>query len=171
MGQVLLDLLESNITVITDNTGGRNSYEHSTRTVYFDAWDQNHAMIVLVEELTHAYQFQKKGSANYFTHGLNNEIEAKMGWYIYTIRNNINLDLRRYLGGIQGTELFDNLYLYYNQGLIDNLSFETIYEAVVRTFRNNPSYKDTNKYKESGDHRNFDLLDELMTECLKNKQL
>lgn len=87
------------------------------------------------------------------------------------IRNNINLDLRRYLGGIQGTELFDNLYLYYNQGLLDNLSFETIYEAVVRTFRNNPSYKDTNKYKESGDHRNFDLLDELMTECLKNKQL
>lgn len=167
MGQVLLDLLESNITVITDNTGGRNSYEHSTHTVYFDAWDQNHAMIVLIEELTHAYQFQKEGSANYFTHGLNNEIEAKMGWYIYTIRNNINLDLRKYLGGGAGVYSFALLKGYYSNHNMDNLSFDSTYEAIVQIFRTNYEYKDTDKYKESSSHRTFDILDELMTDCLE----
>lgn len=167
MGQVLLDLLESNITVITDNTAGRNSYEHSTRTVYFDAWDQDHAMIVLIEELTHAYQFQKEGSVSYFTHGLNNEIEAKMGWYIYTIRNNINLDLRRYLGGTDGINFFSSLKKYYSSHYIDNLSFNSLYDLVVQKFRENVSYSNTVKYKESSNHRDFKHLDALMKNCIE----
>ncbi len=125
-------------------------------------------MIVLIEELTHAYQFQEEGAAGYSSHGLNNEIEAKMGWYIYTIRNNINLDLIKYLGGRQGSRLFDNLHQYYNAHSFNNLSFQAIYESIVQIFRNNPEYGNTNKYKESSEHRTFGNLDKLMADCLEN---
>ena len=114
MGQLLLSLLESDITVITDDPACGNHYDHTSRTVYFDAWNKDHAMIVLIEELTHAYQFQQEGAAGYISHALNNEIEAKMGWYIYSIRNNIGLDLRRYLGGWTGLYAFSTLQEYYS---------------------------------------------------------
>lgn len=166
MGQVLLDLIDSDITVITDGPGGGNHYDDKTRTVYFDAWDKDHAMIVLIEELTHAYQFQEEGAAGYSSHGLNNEIEAKMGWYIYTIRNNINLDLRKYLGGWQGALIFKDLKEYYTSNSINNISFDAVYDLIVKVFRTNPTYSDTNKYKESRNHRTFDNLDKLMADCI-----
>lgn len=122
-------------------------------------------MIVLIEELTHAYQFQQEGTAGYISHGLNNEIEAKMGWYIYTIRNNINLDLRRYLGGYQGIITFRDLKNYYVANDTNSLSFNAVYDLVVQVFRSNPEYKNENKYKESYSHRDFDILDKLMADC------
>lgn len=167
MGQVLLDLLESDITVLTDDPACGNSYDPVSHTVYFDAWNKDHAMIVLIEELTHAYQFQQEGTAGYISHGLNNEIEAKMGWYIYTIRNNMDLDLRKYLGGWTGIYAFSTLHGYYSAHYFNNLSFDETYNAVVQIFRSNPIYSNANKYKESSSHRTFDHLDELMANCLE----
>ena len=124
-------------------------------------------MIVLIEELTHAYQFQQEGTAGYISHGLNNEIEAKMGWYIYTIRNNMDLDLRKYLGGWTGVYAFSTLHGYYSAHYFNNLSFDETYNAVVQIFRSNPIYSNANKYKGSSSHRTFDHLDELMANCLE----
>lgn len=165
MGQLLLSLLESDITVVTDDPACGNHYDHTSRTVYFDAWDKSHAMIVLIEELTHAYQFQQEGAAGYSSHGLNNEIEAKMGWYIYTIRNHINLDLKRFLAGTDGINFFSSLEKYYSSHYINNVSYNSIYDLIVQKFRENATYANEAKYKESSNHRDFKNLDILMADC------
>lgn len=121
---------------------------------------------VLMEELIHAYQRQALSRDDYNNQKLNNEIEAKLGWFLYLNRENEGLNRveDNYDGqlGTGGTKIFRDL-SWYIQYPEDSL-FQKLYQQAIESLREIETY--SNNYPESVSARHFELLLELMKNCL-----
>ncbi len=122
---------------------------------------------VLMEELIHAYQRQALSRNDYNNQKLNNEIEAKVGWFLYLNRKNEGIDRveDNYDGqlGTGGTPIFQilSIYVKYPEEIPSRL-----YEQAIQALRTIETYS-SEKYPESEKARNFDLLLDLMKNCLQ----
>lgn len=122
---------------------------------------------VLMEELIHAYQHQALSRDDYNNQRLNNEIEAKVGWFLYQDRRyegicHTQVDYDRQLG-TGGTPIFQilSIYVKYPEEIPSRL-----YEQAIQALRTIETYS-SEKYPESEKARNFDLLLDLMKNCLQ----
>lgn len=122
---------------------------------------------VLMEELIHAYQRQALSQDDYNNQKLNNEIEAKLGWFLYLNRRyegicHTQVDYDRQLG-TGGTPIFQilSIYVKYPEEIPSRL-----YEQAIQALRTIETYS-SEKYPESEKARNFDLLLDLMKNCLQ----
>lgn len=124
---------------------------------------------VLMEELIHAYQRQALSRNDYNNQKLNNEIEAKVGWFLYLNRKNEGIDRveDNYDSqlGTGGTRVFSSLSRHYQHP--EQSSFLQLYEEATRALRTIKAYSNTKNYPESESARNFELLLELMKNCLQ----
>lgn len=122
---------------------------------------------ILMEELIHAYQSQALSRDDYNNQRLNNEIEAKVGWFLYQDRRyegichtQVNYDRQL---GTGGTPIFQilSIYVKYPEEIPSRL-----YEQAIQALRTIETYS-SEKYPESEKARNFDLLLDLMKNCLQ----
>ncbi len=99
MGRTLIENLNYTIEI---EKGTQNSFSNKTVfpkiTLMQNPEKQNIHDIILLEELLHAYQYQLKGWDLYACE-MNCEIEAKLGWYMYRLRNGNADGLEKQLGG------------------------------------------------------------------------
>lgn len=123
---------------------------------------------VLMEELIHAYQRQALSRDDYNNQKLNNEIEAKVGWVLYQERKysmehtETNYDRQLGKGGIRIFQALSGL----RQTPSDPL-FSQLYMRAIKSLRTIGSYSNIEKYPESESARDFDLLLDLMKNCLQ----
>lgn len=121
---------------------------------------------VLMEELIHAYQYQQISLDEIRTRKLNNEIEAKIGWFLYEQRhlNSIDFSEQNYDSslGKGGTSSFTVLAA--NIDCDNEWIYNYTYMDAVASLRTMTSYRD---YTESEKARNFTYLFELLKNCLE----
>ncbi len=124
---------------------------------------------VLMEELIHAYQRQALSRDDFNNQKLNNEVEAKLGWFLYLNRKNEGIDQveDNYDSqlGTGGTRVFSSLSRHYQHP--EQSSFLQLYEEATRALRTIKAYSNIKNYPESESARNFELLLELMKNCLQ----
>lgn len=120
-----------------------------------------------MEELIHTYQYQRMSRDGFQTRKINNEIEAKVGWFLYQDRRyegicHTQVDYDRQLG-TGGTPIFQilSIYVKYPEEIPSRL-----YEQAIQALRTIETYS-SEKYPESEKARNFDLLLDLMKNCLQ----
>lgn len=167
MGKRLIGSIYTDMTICqSDTMQSGATYGINSRTITLSV---NPIMIDMIEELTHCYQYSTYGN-NRATHGLNNEIEAKICWSIYVERHGgdlLNYDYK--FGKVRGIHVFKDLVKYYEPGIehdsYDNLNFYNAYSNAVTVFRNSKSdYANPEKYPYSHEW-NLSSLDYLMQDC------
>lgn len=165
LGNALIESIGGTIDIST-NDRGVSHYNPVSRTIEIG----HDRTTVLLEELFHSYQYQSGGYAIHPK--LNYEIEAKLGWSLYVVRNGGNLgDYGEFLGRNQGYLMFKNMVQIYSDyhmrggNCMYDPSFENWYYSVSDLFRNSCSdYADPQKYPFTYEW-NLDNLDELMKDC------
>ncbi len=165
LGNALIESIGGTIDIST-NDRGVSHYNPVSRTIEIG----HDRTTVLLEELFHSYQYQSGGYAIHPK--LNYEIEAKLGWALYVVRNGGNLgDYGEFLGRNQGYLMFKNMVQIYSDyhmrggNCMYDPSFENWYYSVSDLFRNSCSdYADPQKYPFTYEW-NLDNLDELMKDC------
>ncbi len=163
LGNALIESIGGTIDIST-NDRGVSHYNPVSRTIEIG----HDRTTVLLEELFHSYQYQ---TGDYAIHPkLNYEIEAKLGWSLYVVRNGGDLaNYGKYLGQYQGYMMFQymvDIYSdYHMRGGNYDPSFENWYYSASDLFRNSGSdYADPQKYPFTYEW-NLDNLDELMKDC------
>ena len=174
LGKKLLALLDRKISV-NAGSGTGSQYQRitdgskvvsETITIGNESPD-----IAFLEELIHAYQNTNNFSGKN-DHRLNDEIEAKLGWAMYALRQGVKLDdYANYLGGAQGVRAFDLLMTFPEFGfsLFNPVNFnlyQDVYYDIVYIFRQpNSPYNNAVKYPFSSTVMKFDNLEQLMADC------
>ncbi len=152
-----------------DNFGGFN-YGNNTITL---RWREGRPVrdYVLVEELIHAFQFQRQGETEFAKNTLSNEVEAKAGWLLYQERNLKELSdgqRKRIFNTRSGYLTFYILSGYMQWGVsIYDQQFERTYRDAIDVLRQNAVYGDRNKYPDPSfpECMNYEILNDLMLNC------
>lgn len=123
---------------------------------------------VLMEELIHCYQRQIQGT-NANLRELDNEIEAKVGWYLYKqyrAKKNLNQQqLQQAFGPRKGQTAFESLALFYITDANNNdYYYNKYYLDAIETLRRLPSYKGMTISTDPND-RIFKTLQQLNADC------
>lgn len=121
---------------------------------------------VLMEELIHAYQYQRIPLDDFRAQKLNKEIESKLGWFLFEEKNSVdsNMFFERDFDsqlGRNGTASFHVLAASYNSD--NKFLYDYAYNEAIFSLRTIAAYRN---YSESQDARNFNLLLELLKNCL-----
>ena len=119
-----------------------------------------------MEELIHAYQYQRIPLDDIRTRKLNNEIESKLGWFLFEKKNSVDSDIFFEKDfdsqlGKNGTASFHLLAASYNSD--NKFLYDYAYNEAIFSLRTIAAYRN---YSESQDARNFNLLLELLKNCL-----
>ena len=105
---------------------------------------------VLVEELIHAFQFQRQGETEFVKNTLSNEVEAKMGWIMYLDRGLSIFSEREQVRAFVNKRVYQAILFlsaFVSFGLpVNNPQFEQYYMEAVGGLRLNPTYNNQQKY-------------------------
>ncbi len=170
MGQLLIGLLNVDITI---ETGYFGSSSMAPWIVTKDGVviHQEYAIemgwrlddISLMEELFHVFQRMKcPGTA---ASSLNDEVEAKLAWYMYRQRRGNIHGILGALGGSAGVPSFDNLSRLIHENNLGSPEFFDAYENAVSALRGIPAYRNEDKYPFDPGQMDFACLLELMKGC------
>lgn len=122
--------------------------------------------ITLLEELFHTHQCSGKTPEEYRGMRLNNEIEAKLCWYMYRLKiGNMN-GVSKYISEGEGRRIFGTLSKYIMAGNIKSDNFREEYRNAASLLRSmSRSYADVTLYPFSEDAVNVDVLMKMMEDC------
>lgn len=168
MGKKLIGSIDTDLTIkSSDSTSkAKNYYDFNEGSIYMSSPPR---MVVIIEEMTHHYQHSTNGN-NRATHGLNNEIEAKLGWSLYVLRHGGNLgEYAAALGKKDGAKNFQRMVNCYTPGITsetyDYDEFQDWYIKAMEIFRKGKNkYADPNKYPFSFEW-NLSSIDYLTKDC------
>ena len=126
--------------------------------------------ITLLEELFHTHQCSGKTPEEYRGMRLNNEIEAKLCWYMYRLKiGNMN-GVSKYISEGEGRRIFGTLSKYIMSGNIKSDNFREEYRNAASLLRSmSRSYADVTLYPFSEDAVNVDVLMKMMEDCPEYK--
>ena len=126
--------------------------------------------ITLLEELFHTHQCSGKTPEEYRGMRLNNEIEAKLCWYMYRLKiGNMN-GVSKYISEGEGRRIFGTLSKYIMAGNIKSDNFREEYRNAASLLRSmSRSYADVTLYPLSEDAVNVDVLMKMMEDCPEYK--
>lgn len=173
MGQLLINAIRSNVTItsgLNDSSGVRpivlplpsgpiiTGYEIRIASFHLSP-------ISVMEELMHIYQ--GVGTVAFGQARMNNEVEAKLLWYTYCMRNGYNKDLGRALGGKEGQDFFNVMYNHILKNNLDNPIYIEAYDNAVRSLRKINTYKNEDKYPYDPGKMECEKLMELIKDCIK----
>ena len=175
MGQTLLKSIDHNVIIkIEDDPKYNNTAPFYIdnklvqTTIHFgDGGSKGEKRrYVLMEELIHAYQYQRIPLDDIRTRKLNNEIESKLGWFLFEKKNSVDSDIFFEKDfdsqlGKNGTASFHLLAASYNSD--NKFLYDYAYNEAIFSLRTIAAYRN---YSESQDARNFNLLLELLKNCL-----
>lgn len=164
MGKTLLAALDG-VTIKI----GANQDQFIKNTIFLEN-DKTYGYrdYVLMEELIHCYQRQIQGT-NANLRELDNEIEAKVGWYLYKqyrAKKNLNQQqLQQAFGPRKGQTAFESLALFYITDANNNdYYYNKYYLDAIETLRRLPSYKGMTISTDPND-RIFKTLQQLNADC------
>ena len=164
MGKTLLAALDG-VTIKI----GANQDQFIKNTIFLEN-DKTYGYrdYVLMEELIHCYQRQIQGT-NANLRELDNEIEAKVGWYLYKqyrAKKNLNQQqLQQAFGLRKGQTAFESLALFYITDANNNdYYYNKYYLDAIETLRRLPSYKGMTISTDPND-RIFKTLQQLNADC------
>ena len=164
MGGTLLEGL-GNVTIVTNSD--RNYYSSKTNTIYLiNDPVYGYRDYVFLEELIHAYQFQTQDYVN--DRQLDNEIEAKVGWFLYKERTAGGLPdnlINRAFGKPEAQNAFFSLVdaFYYGIPPTTNFFIENYYIFAV-SLHLLPAYENYS-FLGNESSRRFETLVMLMINC------
>ena len=167
MGQHLVQAIDTEVTIVVE--GNHSSTQLSPGGATITIGEGEYRLYVFMEELIHAYQYQRLGPDNFRRGKLNREIEAKVGWLMYEARRTGGFNSGAYdkqLGGKGSTQAFWRLCEFcYPQYDHWNETYSFFYETAINYIRNIPGYSDETNYPEVDSLRNFDCIEELSKDC------
>lgn len=171
MGQLLINAIGKSVTITSGYFGG----SRVTPVVYdlptgplISGYDVKIGSrldpISVMEELMHIYQ--GLGTAGYGDVAMNNEVEAKLAWYMYWERTGSKINIRSALGGNKGILYFDRMKDFVLNNDLENPAFFEAYESAVGELRKFEAYKSEDRYRFDSGKMNCERLLELMKDCL-----
>lgn len=162
MGQLLVNAMPHYVDIRSGYFGG--SKTNLTPTGYSVNIGFRCDPISVTEELIHIYQGY--GRVEFWEAALNNEVEAKLGWYLYWKRNGCKEDLRGSLGKRENRKYFDRMSELFLQNDLNNPAFEEAFEKAAEGLRVVKEYSDLEKYKFDPKKTDCKKLLELMRDCI-----
>ncbi len=172
MGQLLINAIGKSVTITSGYFGGS-----SVRPVVYDlptgplitGYNVEIGFrcdpISVMEELMHIYQ--GVGTIDYQDAAMNNEVEAKLAWYMYLERTGSKISIGNALGGKNSRDYFNVMMEYFIRNDFENPAFVEAYENTVGALRTIKAYKNEDRYPFDPGKMNCEKLLELMKDCLK----
>lgn len=160
-GRTLINSITANINFMYFDSLGRPEgvFKPNTHGWRIELYGVN--KVVLAEELTHVFQHQWKTQTYMHERRFNLEVEAKLGWYLFCQRNNLNLNTYQYVfNGENGITLFGQLANYYHNNDFSSPEFHLVYDQIFNLLASN--YGDYNDLKTA---RTFENLKKLLENC------
>ena len=171
MGQLLVNAVKTKVSITSGYFGGSSVnavvYDLPTGrliTGYEVKIGCRLDPISVMEELMHVYQ--GLGTAGYGDTAMNNEVEAKLAWYMYLKRTESKIKIGNALGGNKGILYFDRMKDFVLNNDLENSAFFEAYESAVGVLRTIGAYRDENNYPFDPGKMNCERLLELMKDCL-----
>lgn len=172
MGQLLINAMSKEVSITSGYIGGSTVtpviYDLPTGPMiagYEVKIGSRVDPIPVMEELMHIYQGQ--GTSDYRNAAMNNEVEAKLAWYMYCVRTERQYLIRGALGGDMGIKYFSTMSEYFMKNDLENPAYIDAYENAVEGLRKNGAYKNEDKYPFDPGKMNLENLWELMKDCFK----
>lgn len=173
MGQILVNAINTRVPIVREPDRTGCAVESTTTTYSNGRQEISHRIltgpgatsIALMEELMHIYQ--GAGTPAFNEAKLNKEIEAKLTWYIYIMRNDIRIPTEKYLGGSDGDMCFYNMYECILSDDWGNPAFSWFYESAAESLRSMRAYRNEPNYPFDPDNMDFSCLLKLLQDCLK----
>lgn len=128
--------------------------------------------ITLLEELFHTHQCSGKTLEQYRGMRLNNEIEAKLCWYMYRVKMENMKGINKHISEGEGFSVFEKLRTCVMSGDVKSDVFRETYQKAALVLRNSSrSYADATLYPFSEEALNVDVLMKMIADCpeYKNK--
>lgn len=173
MGQLLINAIEWDVSITSGHRGACVTSAYTTYSKnerysirYEIKMGDRFDRITMMEELMHIYQglgtpgFSKEAKLNY-------EVEAKLTWYIYCIKNNHTENFSSSLGGPQGPDMFDKMRVYVFNGDVNHPEFIEAFDDAARCLRNIPIYRNEKNYPYDPGKMDCENLIKLLKQCNK----
>ena len=173
MGQLLINAIGKSVTITSGYFGGS-----SVRPVVYDlptgplitGYNVEIGFrcdpISVMQELMHVYQYQRLGIVDFQDAKMNNEVEAKLAWYMYLERVGSKVKFDNALGGHEGERHFSSMRNYVLQNDLASPVFTDAYENAVGELRNIKAYKNEDRYPFDPGKMNVENLLELLKDCI-----
>ena len=173
MGQLLINAIKTNVPIVREPDRSGCTLISTTDTYSSGRQEISHLIlagpgvtsIALMEELMHIYQ--GAGTPAFKEAKLNKEIEAKLTWYIYMMKNDIRMPAEKYLGGMDGDMCFHNMSKCVLSDDWGNPAFSWFYESAAESLRSMRAYRNEVAYPFDPDNMDFSCLLKLLQDCLK----
>lgn len=117
----------------------------------------------LLEELIHYAQYQGLTIEEYKSRKLNYEIEAKVGWSMYLIRQ--GNDLNQYMNQLKDPFSFRSIGEFFHDYGQNSVVLSTFLKDAVDALRQINAYKDPAKYPYDENAMNLDTIEKLSSNC------
>lgn len=128
--------------------------------------------ITLLEELFHTHQCSGKTLEQYRGMRLNNEIEAKLCWYMYRLKIGNLSGINKYMSEGEGRRIFGTLSKYVMSGDIKSDNFQKEYRNAAFLLRKmSHSYANATLYPFSEEALNVDVLMKMIEDCPEYKNM
>lgn len=173
MGQLLINAIGKSVTITSGYFGGS-----SVRPVVYDLptgpliTNYNVEMgyrcdpLSVMEELMHVYQYQRLGIVDFQDAKMNNEVEAKLAWYMYLERTGSKISIGKALGGDEGQDCFNIMRDCVLQNDLASPAFIDAYESAVGALRTVGAYRNEDRYPFDPGKMNAENLLELLKDCI-----
>lgn len=174
MGQLLINAIGAPVSITSGYFGGSSAHAVAYNlptgwliTNYEVEIGARLDPISVMEELMHVYQYQKQGLVDFRNAKINNEVEAKLAWYMYAVRTGREKTIRNALGGDEGRDCFNVMRNCILQNDLGNPAFADAFENVVVVLRNTEtSYRHEDLYPFDPGKINVENLLELLKDCI-----
>lgn len=145
LGEKLIKNLTDKVTICQGRTAGEGSLTVTPHPTILGNWSHNTYVIKLdgvdksdlIEELTHLFQHSGLPPSAVRPYKMNNEIEAKLGWYLALVASG-EFDANNYegrLGGDVGVDAFEKMGELYVDGNWESDAFRSEFENAVTALR------------------------------------
>lgn len=164
MGQLLINSIQSKVSI----TSGYFGPSRVSRDIVGDFNIQMGYRldpVSMMEELMHVYQ--GVGTPAFRRAAMNYEVEAKLGWFMYCMRNEIKQNFASMLGGQEAENYFTTMGEYILKGDLENPAFVEAFDNAVESLRNITAYKNEERYPYDPGKMDCEKLMELMRDCIK----
>lgn len=162
MGQLLINAMPHYVDIRSGYFGG--SKTNPIPTGYSVKIGSRCDPLSVSEELIHIYQ--GVGTVAYHQGALNNEVEAKLGWYMYWKRNGSKGKIDGALGGHENQQYFEKMRECFLQNDLINPEFTDAFEKAARGLRSVGAYANIERYPFDPEKTKCDKLLELMKDCI-----
>jgi hypothetical protein len=171
MGQLLINAIGVPVSITSGYFGGSSAHAVAYNlptgwliTNYEVEIGARLDPISVMEELMHIYQ--GLGTVGFGDMALNNEVEAKLAWYMYVKRTGSKISVGSALGGRNGVFYFDRMKDFVLNNDLENPAFFEAYESAVGELRKFGAYKNEDHYPFDPGKINVENLLELLKDCI-----